>query len=193
VRIALDWDGTCTVSDSLVAAIEVFGDPSVFERDYGSHGDSLVHEVGTIRASAEEVSAWAAEHVELRPGFRELVERFQPVIVSSGLPQLIQPVLAREGVEVEVRSNGAEARPDGWVVSFYDERRCPVCGELCKRSSLPEGRPLVYIGDGYSDRCASRASDRVFARDFLARFLTGEGVPYERFDTLHDVVAALAS
>jgi 2-hydroxy-3-keto-5-methylthiopentenyl-1-phosphate phosphatase len=191
VQIALDWDGTCTVSDSLVAAIGVFGDPSVFDRDYGSHGDSLVHEIGTIRASAEEVSVWAAEHVELRPGFRELVERFQPVIVSSGLPQLIQPVLAREGVEVEVRSNDAEARLDGWVVSFYDERLCAVCGERCKRAALPEGHPLVYVGDGYSDRCASLACDRLFARDFLARFLASEGVAYERFDTLHDVVAAL--
>ena len=189
--IALDWDGTCTVSDSLVATIEVFGDPFVFDRDYGSHGDSLVHEVGTIQASAEEVSAWAAANVELRPGFRELVERFRPVIVSSGLPQQIQPVLAREGIEVEVRSNGADPRLDGWVLSFYDERPCPVCGELCKRATLPEGRPLVYIGDGYSDRCASLACDRVFARDFLARFLTGEGVAYERFDTLHDVVSAL--
>ena len=191
MQIALDWDGTCTVSDSLVAAIQVFGDPSVFERDYGTHGESLVHEVATIRASAEEVSAWAAENVELRPGFRELVERFRPVIVSSGLPQLILPVLAREGVEVEVRSNGANPRLDGWVLSFYDDRPCPVCGELCKRAALPEGRPLVYVGDGYSDRCASLACDRVFARDFLARFLAGEGVPFERFGTLHDVVAAL--
>jgi 2-hydroxy-3-keto-5-methylthiopentenyl-1-phosphate phosphatase len=191
VQLALDWDGTCTVSDSLVAAIQVFGDPTVFHRDYGSHGDALVHEVGTLRASAEEVSAWAVEHVELRPGFRELVERFRPVIVSSGLPQLILPVLEREGVEVEVRSNGAEARLEGWVVSFYDDRPCAVCGEMCKRAALPEGRPLVYVGDGSSDRCAALACDRVFARDFLARFLIGEGVPYEPFETLHDVVAAL--
>ena len=191
MQVALDWDGTCTVSDSLVAAIRVFGDPSVFHRDYGSHDASLAHEVGTLRASAEEVSAWAVENVELRPGFRELVERFRPVIVSSGLPQLILPVLERAGVEVEVRSNGAEARLDGWVVSFYDERPCPVCGERCKRSSLPAGRPLVYVGDGSSDRCAALACDRVFARDFLARFLAGEGTPFEPFETLHDVVAAL--
>jgi len=191
VQIALDWDGTCTVSDSLVAAIRVFGDPSVFERNYGSHGEAIVHEVGTICASADEVSTWAAENVAVRPGFRELVEKFRPVIVSSGLPQLILPVLAREGVEVEVRSNGAEPRDDGWVLSFYDDRPCPVCGELCKRAALPEGRPLVYVGDGSSDRCASLGCERVFARDFLARFLAGEGAPFERFDTLHDVVAAL--
>jgi 2-hydroxy-3-keto-5-methylthiopentenyl-1-phosphate phosphatase len=150
-----------------------------------------VHEVGTIRASAEAVSAWAVENVAVRPGFPELIEQFQPVIVSSGLPQLILPVLAREGLQVEVRSNGADPRPEGWVVSFYDERACPVCGELCKRAALPSGRPLVYVGDGASDRCAARACDRVFARDFLAQYLAGEGVAYEWFDTLHEVCAAL--
>jgi 2-hydroxy-3-keto-5-methylthiopentenyl-1-phosphate phosphatase len=147
--------------------------------------------VGTLRASAEEVSAWAVEHVELRPGFRELVERFRPVIVSSGLPQLIEPVLARERIEVEVRSNRAVPKPDGWLIGFYDDRPCPVCGELCKRSALPAGHPLVYVGDGSSDRCAALACDRVFARDFLARFLANEGAPFEPFETLHDVVTAL--
>jgi 2-hydroxy-3-keto-5-methylthiopentenyl-1-phosphate phosphatase len=191
VQVALDWDGTCTVTDSLVAAIRVFGDPSVLYAGYGSHAEALAHEVGSLRASAEEVSAWAVATVELRPGFRELVERFQPVIVSSGLPQLIRPVLAREGIEVEVRSNDADPRLDGWIVSFYDDGLCPVCGEKCKRAALPERRPLVYVGDGYSDRCAALACDRIFARDFLAGFLSGEGVAFEPFDTLHDVVAAL--
>lgn len=191
MRLVLDWDGTCTVADSLVAAIHELGDPSVYRRTYGSHAAGLVQEVRTLRVSVEETSAWAIEHVELRPGFRELVERFHPVIVSSGLPQLIEPVLAREGVDVEVRSNSAVASPEGWVLSFYDERPCPVCGEVCKRSALPVGSPLVYVGDGSSDRCAALACDRVFARDFLAEFLSDRGVPFEPFETLHDVIAAL--
>ena len=49
----------------------------------------------------------------------------------------------------------------------------------------------MFVGDGYSDRCASLASDRVFARDDLARYLDEQGVPYEPFDTLDDVAAAL--
>lgn len=191
MEIALDWDGTCTVADSLVAAIRIFGDPAVLYSGNGSHGEALVHEVGSLQATVQEVSAWAVENVELRPGFHELVERFQPVIVSSGLPQLILPVLEREGVDVEVRSNDADPRPDGWVLSFYDEALCPVCGGHCKRAALPEGRPLVYVGDGFSDRCAALACDRVFARDYLAGFLADEAVPFEPFETLHDVVAAL--
>jgi 2-hydroxy-3-keto-5-methylthiopentenyl-1-phosphate phosphatase len=191
VELVLDWDGTCTVRDSLVAAIMELGDPAVYQQDYASYGDALAAEVGTLRCTAEEAAAWAVENVELRAGFHELVEEYRPLIVSSGLPQLIMPVLAREGIELEVRSNFADSSPDGWRVRFRHEGPCPVCGDRCKRRSLPDERPIVFVGDGWSDRCASLAADRVFARTGLADYLDEQRVPYERYDTFHDVAAAL--
>ena len=68
---------------------------------------------------------------------------------------------------------------------------CPTCGDKCKRRSLPDTRPLVFVGDGWSDRCASLAADRVFARSGLADYLDEQGVPYEPYETLDDVAAAL--
>ncbi len=190
--LVLDWDGTCTVRDSLVAAVHDLGDAGVYETEYASYGEALVAEVGTLRVTAEQAAEWALENVELRRGFHELVERHAPVIVSSGLPQLILPVLEREGIDVEVRSNFAEPSPDGWRLRFRHEGPCPVCGDRCKRRSLPDERPLVFVGDGYSDRCASLACDRVFARDSLARYLDEQSVAYEAFDSLLDVAAALS-
>ena len=192
MQLVLDWDGTCTVDDSLVAAVHALGDPNVYGRDFGSYGEALAAEVETICVTASEAGAWAAENVEVRPGFHDIVGKYAPLIVSSGLPQLIRPVLERERIDVELRSNDAIPSPEGWRVVFRDEGVCPVCGDKCKRRSLPEGRPLVYVGDGFSDRCAARATDRVFARDGLASYLASEGVPFEPFDTLHDVSAALA-
>ena len=194
MQLVLDWDGTVTVRDSLVAAVHALGDPSVYDvgiAEFPSYGDALAAEIATLRVTAEEAARWAVENVEVSPGFHELVERYDPVIVSSGLPQLILPVLEREGVEVEVRSNDAEVSPEGWRVIFRDEGVCEICGDKCKRRSLPRGNPLVFVGDGWSDRCASLAADRVFARSGLADYLDEEGVPYERYDTLRDVAAAL--
>ena len=100
-------------------------------------------------------------------------------------------MLAREQVELEVRANRLDARPDGWRPIWRDEAVCATCGEACKRGSLTDG-PYVFVGDGYSDRCAALAAERVFARDGLARYLDEQGVPYEPFETLHDVAAALS-
>jgi 2-hydroxy-3-keto-5-methylthiopentenyl-1-phosphate phosphatase len=182
LRLAVDWDGTVTVRDTLVAVIHEFGDPALLAE--------LEPRVGVDLTLHEEIAlefAWVLDNVEVRPGLRELAA-LRPTIVSAGFHELIEPVLAREGVELPVLANEVEARPDGWVVRFRDEAVCAACGEPCKRGTLA-AEPYVYVGDGYSDRCAALAAERVFARDGLAAFLGGRGVAYEPFDDLLDVVA----
>jgi len=173
-----------------------FGDVGVYERAEHDLGRTMtLHEViefefATVRAPLDEVTAWLVENVRVRPGFHELVARFSPLVISSGFHELIEPVLAREGVDVELRANRLDPRPDGWRIRWRDETDCPVCGEPCKRASVANG-PFVYVGDGYSDRCVALAAERVFARDGLAEYLGERGVAYEPFDDLRDVVAAL--
>jgi len=153
--------------------------------------EEIALEFASVTAPLEEVVAWVRGHVRVRPGFAELAERHRPTILSSGFVELIEPVLEREGVTgLEVQANRVEARPDGWRVLWRDDAQCTECGEACKRGSLPSG-DVVYVGDGYSDRCAALAAGRVFARDSLARWLDGRGRRFEPFVDLHDVAAAL--
>ena len=52
---------------------------------------------------------------------------------------------------------------------------------------------FVHIGNGrVSDLCGARAADVVFAKDSLAEELAKQGVAFEAFETLHDVVSGLA-
>jgi len=197
MRLVLDWDGTVTVRDTLWMLLERFGDREVFARMEGALGTGYGYrevmeiEMATITAPLDEAVAFVVAEAEVRRGFRELVERFRPLVLSSGFHETIEPVLAREGVELEVVANRLDPRPDGWRVRWNDDAPCPECGELCKRRSLPAGRPLVYVGDGYSDRCAALAADRVFALGDLARHLASRNTPYEPFQTFDDVAAAL--
>ena len=196
-RLVLDWDGTCTEVDGLHMILERFGDLELYRRVEGALGNGLtLHEVisaeiGTVTLPLERAAEWVRENVTLRAGFHELAARYRPVIVSSGFHELIDPVLAREGVELEVLANSLDARSDGWLPLWRDGAICAACGEPCKRSVV-SGEPYVYVGDGYSDRCAALAADRVFARDGLARWLDAEGVGYEPYDDLRDVLATLA-
>ncbi|HKC76763.1 MAG TPA: HAD-IB family phosphatase [Gaiellaceae bacterium] len=197
MRLVLDWDGTVTETDSLWMVLEEFGDREVFARVEGSLGEGRLSfqevmelEFATVTAPVAEVAAFLRREVRIRPGFAELAETERPLLLSSGFHELIEPVLAREGIELELRANRIDAKPDGWHVEWRDPEPCPICGDLCKRRNLPPG-PFAYVGDGYSDRCAAAAADRVFARDGLAEWLSSEGVAFERFDDLHDVLAAL--
>jgi 2-hydroxy-3-keto-5-methylthiopentenyl-1-phosphate phosphatase len=196
VRLVLDWDGTVTEVDSLHLVLEQFGDPDVYRESEEALGRRLtLHEViagefATVTAPVDDVVEWLLGVVRIREGFGELVDGRRPTVISAGFNELIEPVLEREGVRVELLANRLEPRPDGWRVLWRDEANCAVCGEPCKRGAL-DGAPYVYVGDGYSDRCAALGAERVFARDGLARYLSAEGVPFEPFETLRDVDAAL--
>jgi 2-hydroxy-3-keto-5-methylthiopentenyl-1-phosphate phosphatase len=197
LRLVLDWDGTCTQVDSLHMVLERFGDREVYdrvERDLAagriSYRDLMEAEFATVEAPIEDVVAFLVDAVRLRPGFVELAAAQAPLILSSGFHELIEPILARERVALEVRANRLDPRGDGWRIRWRQDAACDVCGDYCKRGGLPGGE-VAFAGDGYSDRCAALAATRVFARDGLAGYLTAEGVPFEPFDTLGDVAARL--
>ena len=196
MRLVLDWDGTVTEHDTLELVVGWFGDASTYRLNGQLMGRSLTHDqalassFATVRASLPEVVDRLLLGVRIRPGFRALVERHRPLVISSGFHELIEPFLAREGLNVELLANRVHARPDGWRIRFRDRAVCTACGEPCKRSSLPPG-DIAYAGDGYSDRCAALAATRVFATGALADWLHGRDVAFEQFEDLHDVLAAL--
>jgi len=204
--LIVDFDGTITEDDLLDTIASEFGDPEVYREvetglDTGRMPlrEVITREFEPVRRPLDEVVAWELERVRIRPGFRELVDladergwRF--VVVSSGFKELIEPILEREGVEVELHANRVDPRPDGWRVLWSYDDDCGSCGESCKRSVAEEYAgegELVYVGDGYSDRCAAERADRVFATRGLARYLEEREIPFVPFEDFFDVAKAL--
>jgi 2-hydroxy-3-keto-5-methylthiopentenyl-1-phosphate phosphatase len=177
--------------------LERFGDRQMYDEAERALGNGwtlqqvMDHEFKGLRTSLDDVVAWLLEHVRIRPGFREFAREFDPVILSSSFVETIEPVLAREGVEVEVVANRVDATDGGWRIRWRDETVCAHCSESCKRGSLPQNGAVVFVGDGYSDRCAALAADRVFARDGLAQYRDERGVPYEPFEDFEQLAAVL--
>jgi 2-hydroxy-3-keto-5-methylthiopentenyl-1-phosphate phosphatase len=197
-RVVLDWDGTVTEVDGLHLVLLEFGDLGIYEAAEGRLGrDLTLHEVialefETVRAPLDEVVAWVRDNVRVRSGFAEFARAFEPLVVSSGFHELIEPVLEREGLDLDVRANRLDPQPDGWRALFRSDEPCPICGEPCKRADVSGMAPFVFVGDGVSDRCVAPLAGRVFARDGLARYLDGLGHPFEPFTDFDDLRASLA-
>ncbi|MGC9974778.1 MAG: haloacid dehalogenase-like hydrolase [Gaiellaceae bacterium] len=201
MRLVLDWDGTVTVADTMDLIVREFGDADLVDRFSDAFIDdskplpvTLQHviesELATITAPLGDVVDWLLDNVELRPGFVELAERERPLLLSSNIRQLIEPVLEHFDVKADLLANELVSDSgSGWHIQFEGEI-CPVCGERCKRQKLPPGE-VVYVGNGYSDRCPALASSRIFARCGLARYLDAIGTPYEPFGDFHQIAAAL--
>jgi 2-hydroxy-3-keto-5-methylthiopentenyl-1-phosphate phosphatase len=203
VQVVIDWDGTVTERDSLMLTLRHFVSPAVLEPleeqlDAGlaagtiTHREVMEREFATLTVSLDDVVALLVERVRVRPGFAAFVERFDPLILSSSFYETIEPILAREAVTARVRANHVDARPDGWRIRWVSDSGCTTCGEPCKRAASPTGA-FIYVGDGYSDRCAALVAERIFARATLARYLDEQGVRYEPFTDFHALATTLAA
>ncbi len=203
--LVLDFDGTVTEDDMLDRVCWEFGDQAVYrevdaalERGEIRLVDDIGRKLATVRAPLDEVVDWVRAEARIRPGFAELV-RFarsrgeRVAIVTSSFHELVEPVLGNLARDLEIVANRLDPRRDGWRAYFHDLQRCGTCGEPCKRGAVARlgAGEVVYVGDGFSDRCVAAAADLVFARDGLASYLDERDVDYERFDDFHDVLETL--
>lgn len=209
VKIFVDFDGTVTRQDVGNAFFETFG---------GQGYKDILKEYEAERLSAQDTFRWGIKAIGIvnTNDVDEFVRR-QPIdetfkefcdfcrahgvefhVVSDGLDYYIRRVLAAHGVSgVSFFSNVVEVVPvDGnrssFVISFpYSDAECSRCA-CCKRNIMltqcGDDDIIVYVGEGYSDRCAAQYADVVFAKDALQTFCQQENISYYPYSSFHDVV-----
>ena len=206
--IACDFDGTITERDTLHVIIDAFGAPGLWDalEPRMQAGQITVQEAmqlefSAVRATPSQVAEAVAREAPVRAGALEFATAVaaaghELVIMSAGFRSVIDPVLAKAGLShLDVVSNEAHFTLDGCRIDWaLPGEACERCGRTCKRHAIAErrqGREVVYIGDGISDRCPSLDADQVFARAGLAEYLGDQGVAYTPFDDFHQIAAHL--
>ena len=157
--------------------------------------ECLIRECALTRATREQVLDLASR-VPVDPGFDSFLtaagERGWRVrVVSDGLDLYIRAVLEREGWgHIPVEANGVRFIGDRLLPTFpYTGRGCGRCGN-CKAGAVEEATrngPVIFVGNGLSDRCGASTAPTVFAKDDLARFCRSEGIDFEPFRSFDDV------
>jgi 2-hydroxy-3-keto-5-methylthiopentenyl-1-phosphate phosphatase len=128
------------------------------------------------------------------PGFVATVRErgAQVEVVSDGLGFYVRSNLAALGLlDLPVATNENSVGEGSAGMRFpFGHPACFVCG-TCKRERVrlhqAEGRVVVFIGDGTSDRYAAAHADVVFAKESLARICAAEGWPYLEWQNFADV------
>lgn len=207
--LACDFDGTITQRDTLHVIVEAFGTPGAWDRIEPrlragelTIEEAMERQFAGVHARPEQIRELVLRDAPIRPGFHDFVRwaargGHRLVVMSSGFASVIADVLAHAGLGgLEVHSHEARFSEHGCRLEWSDRGpACEHCGRRCKRHVITglraAGQPLVYIGDGISDRCASLMADVVFARDGLALWLREEGAPFEPFEDFADVRRAL--
>ena len=146
---------------------EARGAPRAGAHAARGHRGRVPHRRGPARRGA---GVGARDTVRSATGSSSSRERDDPIVVSSGFHELIEPGARARGTRARGAREPASTRgPDGWGVRFRDDEPCPVCGEPCKRRTrgsdlgvrLRRRRLLRPVR-------RDRRRRRVFARDALA-------------------------
>lgn len=136
--------------------------------------------------------------VTLTAGFIEFYEfvranDYEFIILSDGFESYIRMVLDRLGIEEQVSySNTLEISADSLKLQFpYHNRECGYCA-MCKAgvvaSYVRQGYETIFIGDGITDVFAAQISDKVFAKDSLAKQCENAGVNFTPFRNFWDIM-----
>jgi len=205
-----DFDGTISPSDIGASLIRRFAPEGaerrqrLFERwkreEIGSR-ELAREECADVRVTAEDALAFV-RGFDIDPGFAGFVgaarARGEEVIVlSDGWDFYIREHLGRAGLsDVPFFANVARFEAGRMTPEFPFGEGCGRCGN-CKgghaRAWRARGFHVRLVGDGYSDRCAAREADRVFARGSLLEWCRAEGraaTPFTDFTVLAAEAAA---
>lgn len=209
-----DFDGTISLADVTDTILARFADPSWQEierlwRD-GAIGsqECLARQLALVRATKEQLHSLIDE-APVDPGFAGFVRyvrkrRVPFAVTSDGLDIVIRRVLARSGFHAGPRngihffSASARWRKGRLTVSFpHAAASCTHGCATCKPAILESQRgghwPLIYVGDGLSDRHAVKHADFVFARQPLLGLCRESGIPCRPLETFADVTRALSA
>jgi 2-hydroxy-3-keto-5-methylthiopentenyl-1-phosphate phosphatase len=215
LKVFVDFDGTITQQDIGNAFFRKFVGEEYdgFLREYKEERISArecfwrgVKAIGELKR--EDAAAFVKSY-PIDETFRKFVaycrsQRIEFHILSDGLDFYIKEILAQNGLEgISVFANALEFVPsarkhsDSLTVTFpYTDAECERCA-CCKRNIMltrsGEEDIIVYIGEGYSDRCPVQYADIVFARDALQTYCQEQNISYFLYSTFDDVIARLAS
>ncbi len=120
-------------------------------------------------------------------------------ILSDGFDLNLERLQKIHGVQFAYDANTLRYEDERWRIGAgYPNPTCDCGTGVCKRGRIQAyraehpGRRTVHIGNGrVSDLCGAQEADIAFAKDTLALVLEQRGHPFQRFETLFDVIAAL--
>ena len=203
LRVFCDFDGTISSKDVGASLFNYFsgkrnsGTVRLWIDQRISSRECLWRECHYIKASRQEMIE-ALNRIEIEKGFREFVDllgkhRIPLHIVSDGLDFYIDAFLARAGfVNLDIHANRAHFLNGSLYPSFpYYAAGCGSCG-TCKGERVQalskDGELTIYIGDGFSDRCAVGVADVLFARGDLVKVAQEKSVAWHPFADFYEII-----
>ena len=208
-----DFDGTVTLADVTDRILEELAEPGWRELEaawvsgmIGSR-ECLERQMALVNASPRQLNS-LIDSIAIDPGFARFYtyaeKRGLPFyILSDGFDYVVRRLLRRVGADGELRNGkhlfttAMKLEGNRVRVSFpHDARLCEHGCATCKAAiirRLKRGhQPVIFIGDGLSDRFAVGESDLIFAKKQLLAHCRKNKIACLPFETFGEIESTLA-
>ena len=204
IKIFTDFDGTIALNDVGDTLFATFADKACEQlildwRDgLISSKECLCQECALTYVTKDQLERFC-DAQQIDPHFKEFVKfceqnHYPIAVLSDGLDFYINRILENNGLgyltvyaNKLIFENENKIRPE---FPYYG-KGCPNCAN-CKgyhvAQSHQDGELIVFIGDGYSDRCGVEHADIIFAKDDLEKFCIENRSTHYNFNNFNDVL-----
>ena len=209
IRIFIDFDGTITTHDVGNALFRSLAGPAADEAIEAYHSGKIsARECFVRKASASGATTVEAvdrllDEQRIDPHFKNFVvfcaaRGITLCVLSDGLDYYIDRILAANDIRgvvrfsnllsfVRVDSTGSVRLEIDFPAENTECDRCACCKRNIMLSRAADEDFIVYVGEGYSDRCPAGYADLVFAKESLQTHCQRENISYLPYQTFHDV------
>ena len=207
-----DFDGTITELDVTDQILTQLAHPSWrdIEREWalgmiGSR-ECLERQIALVDAPVEELHA-VIDSITLDPHFGDFCrfvrrQRIPLYILSDGFDYVIRRLLKRAGLAAHFRNGshlfasalrveGRRLLPSFPHAAESCEHGCATCKAAIIRRFSRGRQPVVFVGDGMSDRFAVEVAGVIFAKRQLLAHCRENGIACHPFETFQDVQTGL--
>lgn len=205
--IMVDFDGTISKRDTCVATLHEFATRDwKFIEDKWAAGELTTRDSSIELYRLMDIQEKKLEKflrgIEIDDYFVDFIDfcnekGYKIFIVSDGFDYNIKTILSKYSLDyLESYSNSFSFDEKGnYMLDFpYENKDCGKCG-TCKTDIFTKlktnSNEIIYIGDGYSDRCVSAKADMLFAKDYLAKYCDDESIEYIKYDNFQDIINTL--
>ncbi len=205
VIVVSDFDGTISKKDVSYTLLEKFtnGDWSDIDSEYikGNIGskEAFSRILQKINATKSELLDYIEEVSSVDPHFGDFYSYLKNrgielVIASDGFKMYIDKLMGNIGLsEIPVYANDIVENGEGNLTAIFPHHneecgRCGTCKTNLIKSLLKKHDYVIFIGDGYSDSCASPHPHTLFATGFLFTHAAKEKIPCTYFEGFDDIL-----
>ncbi len=205
-KIFVDFDGTITKQDVGNSFFRKFGNETEslkfvakWKSGEMSGRDLTLKEAEYVRVDKGDALKFV-EYFEIDPNFKEFVlycknNSIDLTVLSDGLDFYIRRIFEINGISnVTFYSNLAHFESNRVHVEFPYQSDCTKCGN-CKGYQIltktGSDDVVVYVGNGFSDRCAVQYADIIFAKDELLKYCEENNITFFPFDNFGSIIEKL--